>query len=88
MSWDAAGRSQVRSAFDPVAYGSRGNGPRMRPVFFAEAMLGALALTRHLPGCPALRIGADDDQDALLVILQARLEVHAVGPDVEIALDP
>jgi hypothetical protein len=34
----------------------------------------------------ALRRGADDDQDALRLVLQTRLQVDAVGPDVDVAL--
>ena len=33
----------------------------------------------------ALRRGADDDQDALRLVLQTRLQVDAVGPDVDVA---
>jgi hypothetical protein len=34
----------------------------------------------------ALRRGADDDQDALRLVLQTRLKVDAVGPDIDVAL--
>src|SRR6202042_1956264 len=34
----------------------------------------------------APRRGADDDQDALRLVLQTRLQVAAVGPDVDVAL--
>ena len=34
----------------------------------------------------ALRRGADDDQDALRLVLQTRLQIDAVGPDVDVAL--
>ena len=34
----------------------------------------------------ALRRGADDDEDALRLALQTRLQVDAVGPDVDVAL--
>ena len=35
---------------------------------------------------PALRRGADDDEDALRIVLQTRLQMNAVGPDVDVAL--
>ena len=34
----------------------------------------------------ALRRGADDDEDALLLVLEAGLQVDAVSPDVDVAL--
>jgi hypothetical protein len=35
---------------------------------------------------PALQRGADDDEDALRIVLQTRLQMNAVGPDVDVAL--
>jgi hypothetical protein len=49
-----------------------------------RALAGAVCATAEL--LLALRRRADDDQDALLLVFQAGLQMDAVGPDVDIAL--